>query len=244
MAFLICFAMVLLSGFTGLVYQVTWQKYLSIYLGSHALATCLVLSTFFLFMALGYSLLGKYSPRLMKNKILLYGVIEGLIGFYAFLSPSFFHWLYNNFSLSQLSGTTELAAQTLLASAFIGFPTFLMGGTIPVLTQGLVRNFQKSHRIHALIYGLNTFGAFFVGVQLDPLGHIRFRGDQAVIFFTLVHDLKERSTCHRFRARRARIGIFDHDHTFRKGWKRKQGGRSCGKNGFHRGHSCIPLVRR
>jgi len=43
MAFLVL-VIVFISGFTGLIYQVVWQKYLSIYLGSHALSTSLTLS--------------------------------------------------------------------------------------------------------------------------------------------------------------------------------------------------------
>lgn len=82
--------LVFLSGFSGLIYQVIWQKYLSAYLGSHALATSQVLACFFLFMALGYFVIGKYQHKLIKNKVFLYGVIEGLIGLYALVSPDYF----------------------------------------------------------------------------------------------------------------------------------------------------------
>ena len=163
--YILSLSLVFFSGMTGLIYQVTWHKYLAIFLGSHSLATALVLSTFFLFMALGYFIIGRHTHRLMHNKLKLYGVVEGLIGAYGLFSPFFFHWLSGLFSFHVESSGLELLINFSLASLFIGFPTFLMGGTIPILTQGLVFSFNTSHRIHSLIYSLNTFGAF-VGTLL------------------------------------------------------------------------------
>ena len=152
--------LVFFSGFTGLIYQVVWQKYLSAYLGSHALATSQVLACFFLFMAIGYFVIGRYQHKLVKNKVFLYGIIEGVIGVYALISPDFFFWLTGNFSFYSEGIFSELLCSLLLTGLFIGLPTFLMGGTIPVLTQGLVNKFQVSHRMHSWIYATNTFGAF------------------------------------------------------------------------------------
>ena len=39
-------------------------------------------------------------------------------------------------------------------------PATLMGGTIPILTQALARSLADATRVHALIYGWNTAGAF------------------------------------------------------------------------------------
>lgn len=155
-------ALVLLfwSGFTGLVYQVTWQKYLEIYLGSHASATALTLSAFFLFLSLGYQVIGKRTHLMMTHKLLLYGILEGMIGFYSLVSPNYFHFLNEHLNFHLTSPVLNLMGQFGFVSLFIGFPTFLMGGTIPVLTQGLSANFEMSHRVHALVYGINTLGAF------------------------------------------------------------------------------------
>ena len=43
-----------LTGFTGLVYEVTWQKYLATLLGSHSEATAAVLGIFLGGLAVGY----------------------------------------------------------------------------------------------------------------------------------------------------------------------------------------------
>ena len=42
----------------------------------------------------------------------------------------------------------------------IGPPTVLMGGTIPLLTQGLARGLDDATRFHSLVYAFNTAGAF------------------------------------------------------------------------------------
>ncbi len=152
------YVMVFLSGMTGLIYQVVWQKYLSIYLGSHASATSLVLSAFFLYLAIGYFVFGKVSHKLFKNKLILYGVLELLIGAYALVSPDYFHWLKSWFL--SLSLDPGFANHFIFTSLFLAVPTFLMGGTIPVLTEGLSTQFDRSHRVHAYVYGLNTAGAF------------------------------------------------------------------------------------
>lgn len=160
MLFWVCQILVFLTGFTGLVYQVTWQKYLSNFLGSHASATTIILGVFFLFLTLGYLTLGRISNRIMKNQFLLYGIIEGLIGAYCLISPLYFEWLNRVFSFHVPNEFLRLAVDSFFTCLFIGFPTWLMGATIPVLTEALSGSLTTSHRTHALIYGINTVGAF------------------------------------------------------------------------------------
>ena len=52
-----------MTGFTGLVYEVTWQKYLATLLGSHSEATAAVLGIFLGGLALDYALFGAVSRR-------------------------------------------------------------------------------------------------------------------------------------------------------------------------------------
>lgn len=180
--------LVFLSGTTGLIYQVTWQRYLAIFLGSNSMATSLVLGVFFLFMALGYLFLGQWTHRLMKNKVLLYGVIEGLIGLYGLSSPDYFQFLSESMSFTTQSIWTEVASNLLLTSLFIGLPTFLMGGTIPILTEGLVKSFEVSHKTHAWIYSVNTAGAFF-GTLLAGFYLIETYGLSLTIWYASVTNL-------------------------------------------------------
>lgn len=162
MLYRLAFFFVLVTGFTGLVYQVTWHKYLSFYLGSHAMAAALVLAVFFLFLSLGYAVLGRNIHRIpVRNKLFVYGVIEALIGLYAVLSPELFHILTSLLPASSQSQAGDFLLGFVYTTLYIGLPTFLMGTTIPVLTQALSRDFDTSHGTHATVYGLNTLGAVF-----------------------------------------------------------------------------------
>ena len=131
------YLIVFLSGFTGLVYQITWQKYLSIYLGSHSLSAVLTLICFFLFLSLGYSLLGKKGHLLGRNRLMTYGYIEAFIGLFAILSPKLFLYLYRVWPHYPSDSFAHIFSSFGFAFVLMAFPTFLMGGTIPILTQAL-----------------------------------------------------------------------------------------------------------
>ena len=152
------FLLIFLTGATGLIYQVVWQKYLAILLGSHASSTAAILALFFVFMSLGYGVIGKFSTKLIKNQLVMYGLIELVIGIYALYSHVFFEGIFE-FFVERSQGQEGLTFALLICASFIGFPTFLMGGTIPVLTQAMAETDEMSGDIHAKVYGINTLGA-------------------------------------------------------------------------------------
>jgi hypothetical protein len=87
------------TGFTGLVYEVAWQKWLATLLGSHSEATAAILAIFLGGLSLGYSLFGRATRRLLAQAeaagrpprlLLFYGVVEAGIGAWALLFPSLF----------------------------------------------------------------------------------------------------------------------------------------------------------
>lgn len=157
----LCYLMVFISGATGLIYQVTWQKYLSVLLGSHAAATSIILALFFLFLSLGYAVLGRFANRFSRNNLALYGIFEFIIGLYAFYSPMIFRHIFDAYlSLANSGGRQDYFYGMIFCSLFIFIPTFFMGGTIPVLVQALSASYQVSSKVHARIYALNTIGAF------------------------------------------------------------------------------------
>ena len=61
-------SLTLFTGFTGLVYQVTWQKYLATLLGSHSEATAAVLGIFLGGLSVGYSLFGVVTSRIVGDE--------------------------------------------------------------------------------------------------------------------------------------------------------------------------------
>ena len=62
----IAIALTAVTGFTGLVYEVTWQKYLATLLGSQAEATAAVLAIFLGGLSAGYAIFGLLTNSFMR----------------------------------------------------------------------------------------------------------------------------------------------------------------------------------
>ena len=158
------------SGFTGLAYEVTWQKYLAILLGAHSEATAAVLGLFLGGLSLGYWGFGALTRRLVSRGrtsgnparlLTVYGAVEAGIGAWCLLFP----WLFvavrgASVGLSTGSGALAFAVDVVWSALLIVPPATLMGGTIPMLTQALARDLSDATRVHAQIYAFNTAGAF------------------------------------------------------------------------------------
>ena len=63
----IALLLTVLTGFSGLVYQVAWQKYLAILLGSHSEAVAAVLAIFLGGLAAGYALFGRITRQFVES---------------------------------------------------------------------------------------------------------------------------------------------------------------------------------
>jgi spermidine synthase len=166
----IALTLTVLTGFSGLVYEVAWQKYAATLLGSHSEATSAILALFLGGLSLGYTLFGRVTRRVVNRAaatgqpprlLLLYGIVEAGIGILALSFP----WLFAgvralSFAIPHEVSGLGFALDVVLVGFLILPPTVLMGGTIPVLTQALARGLTDATRIHALVYGFNTAGAF------------------------------------------------------------------------------------
>jgi spermidine synthase len=166
----IALALTIMTGFSGLVYEVTWQKYLAILLGSHSEATATVLAVFLGGLSIGYALFGRMTRLLVARAretgrplrlLRTYAAIEAGIGIYAALFPSLFA-IAQRVSLMVPSDYAGIGFgfDVLLTAVLIGPAAVLMGGTIPILTLALTRDLEDATRIHAWVYGFNTLGAF------------------------------------------------------------------------------------
>ncbi|HEY9503416.1 MAG TPA: hypothetical protein VIR01_17400, partial [Pyrinomonadaceae bacterium] len=82
----LCFV---LSGATGLIYEVLWARMLGLVFGATTLAVSTVLAAFMGGLALGSSLAGRFGPRLPKP-LSAYGWLEVGIAVYALCVPIIF----------------------------------------------------------------------------------------------------------------------------------------------------------
>jgi spermidine synthase len=158
----------LVSGAAGLIYEVVWMRSLGMVFGNTVLAASTILTAFMLGLAMGSSLLGRRADRI-RHPLRVYACLELAIALYAWASPSLFRladrfyiWFYQ---------TVEPGFMTLnlvrfgLSVFILLIPTFLMGGTLPVLT-GLWTIQARKHQTGTrtgqsvgLLYGVNTLGA-------------------------------------------------------------------------------------
>ncbi len=162
----VLFSLFFLSGATSLLYQILWIRLLSLSLGSTVLAISWVVSCFMAGLALGSEFLGRLADR-GASPIRLYALLEGAIGLSA---------LGVSMALSHLAHTAlPVAVGYGLAALLLAVPTFLMGGTLPVLSRYAERRLRDKGGLIGALYGVNTLGAI-VGVALTGFVLIRAFG--------------------------------------------------------------------
>ena len=156
---LLCF---FLSGATALVYEVVWLRMLGLVFGHTVYAITTVLAAFMAGLGLGSVLFGRRAAR-FPDPIRAYGLLEIGIGISCALIPVFI-WLASSvyvglYRVLSASYATFGLIQFVLVFALLLVPTTLMGGTLPVLSQALVRREAGIGRTVGALYAMNTFGA-------------------------------------------------------------------------------------
>jgi spermidine synthase len=151
-----------LSGACGLIYQVIWSRLAVLVFGSttHAIAT--VLGVFFLGLALGSFLAGKYQDR-FRHPLALYGWLEIGIGIYA----SLFHLILEGaqklhhlaFPLLHDAPLPLAVTRVLVAALVLLPPTIMMGATVPLIGDFLTRSPRQVGKDFGLVFAFNTLGA-------------------------------------------------------------------------------------
>ncbi len=151
-----------LSGACGLIYQVVWGRLAVLVFGSttHAIAT--VLGVFFLGLALGSFLAGKFGERI-RAPLVIYGWLEIGIGGYAALFHLFLagaqqlHQVL--FPLVYESPALLSVVRIAIAAVILLPPTILMGATVPVVSEVLTRSPDHVGKDFGLVFACNTLGA-------------------------------------------------------------------------------------
>jgi spermidine synthase len=158
----------LVSGATALVYQVTWLRNLSLVFGASFEATSIVLAAFMAGLSAGGFAFARRADR-VDRAFVLYGVLELGVAAFALVVPALLRALdavYVEAAGAQGGVTPALnLLRVVLSLAILFVPTFLMGGTLPVLARGLVRSQADFGPRLAWLYGINTLGAVIGAVS-------------------------------------------------------------------------------
>ena len=126
-----------------------------------------MLTSFFLGLALGSLFVGRYLRSSRWSPLFIYGLFEITIGAFALLFPILFtslEWAYSAlYPLAEGSAALLLALRFLLLFILCLPPTFLMGGTLPLLLDALVVQDQSIGSRTSFLYGTNILGDQTVG---------------------------------------------------------------------------------
>ncbi len=149
-----------LSGVSGLIYEITWIRLLSHLLGGTSFAISTVLAAFMGGLALGSRHFGKIADR-NPRPLALYARLEfgiAITGLAAYLLILLAPAAYVAVA-RVLPGPALAVLRVIVALVLLLPPTFLMGGTLPVLARFVVTSRERMGRGLGLLYGVNTFGA-------------------------------------------------------------------------------------
>ncbi len=150
-----------LSGFACLIYQILWMRQASVLLGSTSHAAALTLAVFFGGLSIG----GWYWGNRCQNKtnpLRTYAWMElgiAVAGIVLLVAPVIVPRVYP--MLHQESGKgLAMMAFKVISTLLLVFPaSFLMGGTLPLLGQAVIRSRASFGTITARMYAVNTMGA-------------------------------------------------------------------------------------
>jgi spermidine synthase len=151
-----------LSGTAGLVYQVAWGKALGLVFGHTAYAVATVVAVFMGGLALGSALLGRWSES-HARPVALYGWVElgvAATGALSLAGLAGVQRLYvEAYPALSDSGVALVGLRVAAAAIVLFLPTFLMGGTLPILVRGLTRTSAELGARVSRLYWVNTAGA-------------------------------------------------------------------------------------
>lgn len=154
-------ALFVLSGAAALIYQVLWVRELGLLFGSTAQAAALTIAIFFAGIALGGWLFGRISARLHRP-LRAFGWVE--IGVAAtalghFLVADAYVALYPAL-YATVGGVPvlETALKAAVAATILMPSAILMGGTLPLMGQHVIRAGRDLGRLGSALYALNTAG--------------------------------------------------------------------------------------
>ncbi len=183
----------IISGLASLIYQVVWFKQLSYFLGSTTYSQSIVLATFMGGLALGSWYWGKKADK-SSNQLKIFAYLEIALAFYCFFYHQIFEISSNLFFTVATSASmapdsaSVLAVKFFISAITILLPTFLMGGTLPVLVRFLTNSSNQIGKNVAILYFVNSLGAV-LGTGIAGFFLLQYLGLKLTTYFGATIEL-------------------------------------------------------
>ena len=142
-----------LSGFPALLYQIVWQRALFTLYGVNIESITMIVTVFMLGLGLGSLAGGRLSTYPKIKPLLAFGLIEASIGAFGLASLHIFH------RVGSVTAGHSTFVTGIIAFALLLVPTMLMGSTLPLLVEHVVRRTGNVGESVGSLYCVNTFGS-------------------------------------------------------------------------------------
>lgn len=146
-------AIFFISGFSALIYQVSWQRLLFTGFGVDLTSITLIISVFMMGLGVGAFFGGRIADKFSSKIILIFCVVELFIGMFGLVS------YYLILGLQSVLVHVSLPVLSVFTFLLLLLPTFLMGLTLPLLTGYFNQFIDNIGQSIGTLYFYNTLGA-------------------------------------------------------------------------------------
>jgi spermidine synthase len=175
----LAFFLFFISGFAALLYQVIWQRVLTIFSGADVYSVTIIVAAFMAGLGLGSWAGGYLADRLdLRRRILLFAAAELAVALFAVVSL----WLYYDLLYLRLGHLAQspLALAGILFASLL-WPTFFMGMSLPLLARTLTQRVEVAAGTIGMLYAVNTLGAA-IGAFITTWVLMRALGFEATVW--------------------------------------------------------------
>ena len=157
------YLIIFFAGFSFLIYEVSWNRYLSLLLGTTVTASTIVLTAFMAGFGLGALKIGKLAdksgkPSFLLSKILFAIGLSNIVNY--FIISKFLKHVYLIFD-SVTAGDIVFFSTTFF---LLMIPAFFMGGVIPLVNKIVIFDNKNIERKLGTVYAFETLGSTLGGI--------------------------------------------------------------------------------
>ena len=159
----IIYLIIFFAGFSFLIYEVAWNRYLSFILGTTVTASTIILTSVMTGFGLGALILGKVANSTQNPGKLLSGILAG-IGIFNIIN---FLLISNLLTSFYSSFSNVLFADIIFFSVvflLLLIPAFFMGGVIPLINKIVITENKNIEKKLGKVYAFETFGSMSGGI--------------------------------------------------------------------------------